>query len=226
MFDGRPDADIAGNHGGRGGSFRGHQLIVVVGRIVVDLFGPGAEVGLHLGEIDDFDAAFLQALDGSVAFRSRGQRAARPADIGIGAHPLAIADIQLAALDGQRRGVPSDRQEAEAFALGAIGHPDHGDIVVIGIGDEQHLVVAVEGQGIGCGAFRGIDGERGGDAFDDLTGLGVDHRDRVVVGAGDEQPPVLESTMSLGLSPTAIRPVTRRVLTSMTLTESLPQLET
>jgi transcriptional activator of cad operon len=38
--------------------------------------------------------------------------------------------------------------------------------------------------------------------------------------------PSLEIAMSLGLSPTVMRPETRSVLTSMTLTESLPQLET
>ena len=38
--------------------------------------------------------------------------------------------------------------------------------------------------------------------------------------------PSFDSAMSLGLSPTAIRPVTRSVLTSIMLTESLPQLET
>ncbi len=46
VLDGRPNADVAGNNSGRRRSLGGYQLIVVVRRIIVYLFGPAAQVRL------------------------------------------------------------------------------------------------------------------------------------------------------------------------------------
>src|SRR5450432_111591 len=74
VLNGRSDPYFTGYDGRRGRRLGGHQLIVVVRRVVVYLFGPGAKVGLQLSEIDDFHAALLEALDRAVAFGTGRQR--------------------------------------------------------------------------------------------------------------------------------------------------------
>src|SRR5260370_30485133 len=46
VLDGRPNADVAGNNSGRRRSLGGYELIVVIRRIVIYLFGPPALVRL------------------------------------------------------------------------------------------------------------------------------------------------------------------------------------
>ena len=167
--------------------------------VVVNFLGPGAQIGLHLREVDDFDTALLQALHRAVAFRSGRQRAAGPANVRIRAHALAVAHVQLSAVHRQRRWVPAHRQKPEHFALRPLGDADYRHVVVIGIRDEQHLVVAIERQRVGRGALRRVGRQGRGDSLDGLPGLRIDHHHRVVVGAGDEQPPVFRERHVVGI---------------------------
>jgi hypothetical protein len=199
VLDGRPDSDVTRYHGRRRRSFGRHQLIVVVRRIVVHLFGPRRQVSLQLTEIDNLHAALLQALDRAVAFRTRWQRAARTANVGVRPHALAVSHIELSGANCQRGGVPAHGQKSKHFTFRALGDPYYGDIVVIGVGDEQHLVVAVERQRVRRGAFGRIRRQRGGDALDHLPRLRIDHRHRVVVGAGDEQAAILGKRHVIGI---------------------------
>src|SRR5262249_10345224 len=83
MLDGRTDAYLARNDAWRRWFLRGCQLLIAIRGVVVNLLGPGTQVGLQLGEVYDLDAPLLQALHRAIAFRPGREGTAGTTNIGV-----------------------------------------------------------------------------------------------------------------------------------------------
>ena len=67
------------------------------------------------------------------------------------------------------------------MALACLFHIHDGDAVVIGVGDEQHLILAVKRERVGRGALRGAGGGADVDSLDGLALFGVDDGNGVLI---------------------------------------------
>ena len=162
VLDGRAGAD-AGRNNARLARLLGlNQQAIVVRRILVNLLRESFQFRAQIRDARDLDAALLQTLDAPFSFGPFRQRAMRAANIGVRSAALAVADVQLLLPreERQRGRIPAARNESQHFALIALGHAHHRDVVVVGVGDIQQSVGAIQSQRVGSGAFGRMRKER------------------------------------------------------------------
>ena len=90
--------------------------------------------------------------------------------------PLPDADKQAFPIggDGHGRRIPAGGDEAANLAAPRAGDVDHGDAVVVGIGDVERLPVGGNGEGIGRAPLGGPRKEARGDRLDNDAPSGID----------------------------------------------------
>ena len=116
------------------------------GAAAIGLRRPGPELVpqlLALGQVDYFQCAAEQAADVFAHAGGRFLARLRAMTIGFGNDPLPVGDQQTFAVgrDANGSGIPADRDETERTAFA--GHADikHGNVVVIGVRDEQDFLI-------------------------------------------------------------------------------------
>ena len=107
-----------------------------------------------------------------------------PADVA-----LAVGDVDplVGRVVAHRGRIPADGDEAERLGLARLGDVEDGEVVGVGVGDEQQLAVGRQAQAVGRVArwAAGIEGT--GDRLQSLAAVDVEDADLRRVGAGDEQ---------------------------------------
>ena len=85
-----------------------------------------------------------------------------PLRVGLRRRPLAVGDVELLVgrVVADRGRIPAGRDEAERLAPCPVGDVEDGDVVGVGVGDEQHLAVRRQARlfGVLPGRGRGVEG--------------------------------------------------------------------
>ena len=146
-------------------------------------------------------AALDHGLDALLALRAG--RACGPVRRGVGLAALAARHVELAAAGGQRqrRRIPAGGNEAVHDAFAGLGDGNHGDVVVIGVGDVEQFLIAVEGERVGRGAAGGARIERRYDLLGSLERAGIDDDHAVIGGAGHEEAAVAGEQQIVRVAP-------------------------
>ena len=110
-----------------------------------------------------------------------------PSRLALRAGPLAVGheDRLAVARDPHRGGIPARGDESQRRAGADLLHVHHGQVVGIGVGDQENGFIGGKRQRAGraAGGSLGIDGRA--DGLDGLPRHRVDHAHRVAVGVGD-----------------------------------------
>src|SRR5262249_34216823 len=74
---------------------------------------------------------------------------------GVGSFAVGHVNAPVARIEAYRGWIPADWNEAERLGIAGLGHVEYGQVIGVGIGNEQQLAVGCKTEAVGCIARRG-----------------------------------------------------------------------